>query len=153
MRTIGNFLWFVLGGVFMGLCWWLIGIFALLTIVGIPWAKACFVIGKFSFFPFGKEPISRKSLLNKEDIGTGPFGLVGNIVWFVFAGIWLAIGHVMSAVACFISIIGIPFGIQHLKLAAISLAPIGLTIVDKEVASTIRQQEAQRFVHKMQEHD
>jgi len=151
MRAIGNFLWFILGGVFMGLAWWFFGVIALLTIVGIPWAKACFVIGQFTFFPFGKESISRKALHQKEDIGTGTWGLIGNILWFVFAGIWLAIGHIMSAIACFVTIIGIPFAIQHLKLAVISLAPIGQTIVDKEVAAVIRQKEAEAFVDKMQE--
>lgn len=150
MRAIGNFLWFILGGIFMGLCWWIIGAFAFVTIVGIPWAKACFVIGQFTFFPFGKEAISRKSLHQKEDIGTGTWGLIGNILWFVFAGFWLAIGHIMSAVACAITIIGIPFAIQHLKLAVISLAPIGQTIVDKEVAAVMRQKEAEAFVDKAQ---
>lgn len=150
MRAIGNFLWFIFGGVFMGLAWWFFGIIALLTIVGIPWAKACFVIGQFTFFPFGKESISRKSLHQKEDIGTGTWGLIGNVLWFVFAGIWLAIGHIMSAIACFVTIIGIPFAIQHLKLAVISLAPIGQTIVDKEVAAVLRQKEAEAFVDKMQ---
>jgi uncharacterized membrane protein YccF (DUF307 family) len=138
MRAILNFLWFVLGGVFMGLGWWLAGAVAFLTIVGIPWGKACFVIGQFTFFPFGREAVSRKELNNRDDIGTGSLGLVGNILWFVFAGVWLAIGHVLSAIACFITIIGIPFGVQHLKLAGIALAPIGKTIVTKEVAAVAK---------------
>lgn len=138
MRAIGNFLWFILGGVFMGLSWWLLGALAYITIVGIPWGKACFVIGQFTFFPFGKEAIKRNELSNKDDVGTGGFGLIGNIIWFIFAGAWLAIGHVVSAIVCFLTIIGIPFGIQHLKLAGIALAPIGKTIVDKEVAVAAR---------------
>lgn len=113
----------------MGLAWWLIGLFALITIVGIPWAKACFVIGQFSFFPFGKEALSRTALTQKQDIGTGSFGLLGNIIWFIFAGFWLAVGHITSALICFITIIGIPFGIQHIKLAGIAIAPIGKTII------------------------
>ncbi|AEK63165.1 YccF domain-containing protein [Collimonas fungivorans] len=146
MRAILNFLWFVLGGVFMGLGWWLAGAVAFLTIVGIPWGKACFVIGQFTFLPFGREAVSRKELNNRDDIGTGGLGLVGNILWFVFAGIWLAIGHVLSAIACFITIIGIPFGVQHLKLAGIALAPIGKTIVTKEVAAAARKQNAEELV-------
>ncbi|OAI13608.1 hypothetical protein A1359_11735 [Methylomonas lenta] len=138
MRTIGNFFWFILGGVVMGLAWWLAGLIAFLTIVGIPWAKACFVIGQFSFFPFGKEAISRKELHQEDDIGTGLLGTIGNVIWFVFAGIWLAIGHIMSALACFVTIIGIPFGIQHLKLAVVALAPIGMTIVSSEAAVITR---------------
>jgi len=149
MRTIGNFLWFILGGVLMGLGWWLVGLLCFLTIVGIPWGKACFVIGQFSFFPFGKEAVSRRELSNQADIGTGAIGLVGNIVWFIFAGIWLAIGHVLSALACAITIIGIPFAIQHLKLAGIALAPIGKTIVTKEVAEAARRQNAEVSVSQL----
>ncbi|WP_047518644.1 YccF domain-containing protein, partial [Methylophilus sp. Q8] len=131
MRSIGNFLWFIFGGFFMGLAWWFFGILAFITIIGIPWGKACFVIGQFTFLPFGREAVSRNVLNQKDDIGTGVLGFVGNVIWFIFAGAWLAIGHLISALACFVTIIGIPFGIQHLKLAAISLAPIGKTIVSK----------------------
>ncbi|MCG9596155.1 YccF domain-containing protein [Vibrio sp. Isolate25] len=135
MRTIGNIIWFLLGGIVMGLMWWFFGLLAFISIVGIPWGRACFVMGNFSFFPFGQEAIARDELTNEMDIGTSPLGLVGNVIWFVFAGIWLAIGHIMSAVACFVTIIGIPFAIQHLKLAYISLAPIGKTVVPKEQAA------------------
>ena len=120
----------------MGLGWWLAGLLAFITIVGIPWAKACFVIGQFAFLPFGKVAISRKYLTKQDDIGTGFLGGLGNIIWFIFAGVWLAIGHLLSALLCFVTIIGIPFGIQHLKLAGVALAPIGKTIVDKEVAAS-----------------
>ncbi len=142
MRAIGNFLWFILGGVFMGLGWWLAGALAFVSIVGIPWGRACFVIGHFTFFPFGKEAIDREDLSGEKDLGTGGLGVVGNIVWFLLAGWWLAIGHVMSAIACFVTIIGIPFGIQHLKLAGIALAPIGKTIVNKELAEAARHNKA-----------
>jgi len=139
VRTILNFLWFVLGGVLMGLAWWLAGIVACITIIGIPWGKACFVMGQFSFFPFGKEAISRRELHQADDIGTGALGTIGNVLWFIFAGVWLAIGHVACAIANFVTIIGIPFGIQHLKLAGIALAPIGKTIVSNAVAEAARQ--------------
>jgi uncharacterized membrane protein YccF (DUF307 family) len=138
VRTILNFLWFILGGVLMGLAWWLAGIVAYITIIGIPWGKACFVMGEFSFFPFGKEAISRRELNQADDIGTGALGTLGNVIWFIFAGIWLALGHVACAIANFVTIIGIPFGIQHLKLAGIALAPIGKTVVTKEVAVAAR---------------
>ena len=138
MRTIGNIIWFLLGGVVMGLMWWFFGLLAFISIVGIPWGRACFVMGNFSFFPFGQEAIARDELTNEMDIGTSPLGLVGNVIWFVFAGIWLAIGHILSAVACVVTIIGIPFAIQHLKLAYISLAPIGKTVVPKEQAAMAR---------------
>jgi uncharacterized membrane protein YccF (DUF307 family) len=151
MGALGNFLWFIMGGVLMGLGWWLVGLLAFISIVGIPWGKACFVIGQFAFFPFGKEAVSRKDLTQQEDIGTGALGLVGNIIWFLLAGVWLAIGHVISAAACFVTIIGIPFGIQHLKLAAIALAPIGKTIVDKELAAAVRGEDAQTALSRHRE--
>lgn len=132
MRTIGNILWLIFGGLLMGLSWWFFGLLAFATIVGIPWGKGCFVIGQLAFLPFGREAVSRDVLNQKGDIGTGSFGALGNIFWFIFAGVWLAIGHLMSALACFISIIGIPFGVQHLKLAGITVAPIGKTIVLKK---------------------
>jgi uncharacterized membrane protein YccF (DUF307 family) len=146
MRTIGNILWFIFGGFLMGLGWWLAGLVCAITIVGIPWAKACFVIGQFAFLPFGKEAISRAELTGNEDIGTGTFGVLGNFLWFIFAGIWLAIGHLVTALGCFITIIGIPFGIQHLKLAGLALAPVGKTIVSKEVAESARLYSAQAEV-------
>ena len=129
MRTLGNILWLVFGGLWMALGWCLAGLLCALTIVGWPWAKACFVIGQFTFLPFGKEAINRKYVKGFADIGTGALGALGNVLWFVFAGVWLAIGHLMSALFCFVTIIGIPFGIQHLKLAGLTLAPIGKTIV------------------------
>lgn len=126
-----NVAWLILGGFIMGLGWWLVGLLALISIVGIPWAKACFVIGKFSFFPFGKTAVDREDVTHTQDLGTSIFGSIGNIIWFILAGWWLALGHVIAAVASFITIIGIPFGWQHLKLARIALLPIGKTIVDK----------------------
>lgn len=138
LRTLGNIIWFLCGGVFMGLAWWLVGLICFISIVGIPWGRACFVMGNFSFFPFGQEVVSRDELTKEMDIGTSPLGVIGNIIWFLLAGIWLAIGHIMSAVACFITIIGIPFALQHLKLAYISLAPIGKTVVPKEEAAMAR---------------
>lgn len=131
MSMIGNLIWFLLGGFAMGLGWWFAGLLAAISIVGLPWARACFVIGQFAFFPFGKEAVDRRALTGQTDVGTGTLGTLGNVIWFVVAGIWLAIGHVISALACFVTIIGIPFGVQHLKLAGISLMPIGKTIVDK----------------------
>lgn len=148
MGVIGNILWFILGGVFMGLGWWLVGLLAFVSIIGIPWGRACFVIGQFAFFPFGKEAVIREHLSRQGDIGTGSLGLVGNIIWFIVAGVWLAVGHVVSAAACFVTIIGIPFGIQHLKLAAIALAPIGKTIVDKKLAAAVRGETAQSELSK-----
>jgi uncharacterized membrane protein YccF (DUF307 family) len=143
MRTIGNIIWFVFGGFLMGLGWWLAALIMAVSIIGLPWARACFVFGSFCFFPFGREAIDRQELTGRGDLGTGALGLVGNVVWFVFAGVWLAIGHLTSAVASFLTIIGIPFGFQHLKLAGCALAPIGKTVVPAEVADEARRRNAQ----------
>ena len=86
MRAIGNFIWFLCGGVLMGIGWWFAGILMYMTVIGIPWGKSCFVIGKFSFFPFGKEAISRKELTQNDDIGTGTAGTLGNVIWFILGG-------------------------------------------------------------------
>ena len=131
MALIGNIIWFVLGGLVMGLAWWLAGILCYISIIGIPWGKACFVIGQFTFWPFGKQAVSRKQTSGNNDIGTGTLGLIGNVIWLIFMGIWLAIGHVVSGILCCLTIIGIPFGIQHFKLVPISLMPIGMTVTDK----------------------
>ena len=146
MRTIGNLIWFIFGGVMMGLAWCFFGLLAFISIVGIPWGRSCFVMAGFSFFPFGYEAIARDELTQFEDIGTGGLGMLGNIIWFIFAGFWLALGHVLSAIACFITIIGIPFALQHLKLAGISIAPVGKTVVTKEVAAAARNANAQAVV-------
>lgn len=129
LKFILNILWVVLGGLPMALGWWLVGLISAVSIVGLPWSRSCFVIGTFALWPFGFEAINRRDLSRRVDLGTGPLGLIGNIIWFLVAGWWLAIGHLTSALACFVTVIGIPFGIQHIKLALIAIAPIGMTIV------------------------
>lgn len=146
MSAIGNFLWFIFGGFFMGLGWWFAGLLAFISIVGIPWGRACIVMGNLAFLPFGKEAINREDLSTTKDIGTGLWGTVGNIVWFLCLGLWLALGHVIVALLSFVTIIGIPFGIQHLKLAGIALAPIGKTVVSKEVAAAAKKANAEATV-------
>ncbi|MDX3774950.1 YccF domain-containing protein [Chromatiaceae bacterium AAb-1] len=131
IRLLMNILWFIFGGLMMGLAWWLVGLLCFISIVGIPFGRSCFVIGELAFWPFGQDAVNRRYINRQDDIGTGAFGTLGNIIWFLLAGIWLAIGHLCYAVASFISIIGIPFGIQHLKLAMLTLAPIGKTVVSK----------------------
>lgn len=129
LRLIGNLLWLVFGGLIMALGWWMAAIIMVVTIVGIPWARAAVVIGRFALWPFGYRVVERRELFGHRDIGSGPLGMLGNVIWFVFAGWWLAIAHLLAALACFVTIIGIPFGLQHLKLAQLSLFPIGKTIV------------------------
>ncbi len=129
LRLIFNIAWFILSGFVMGLAWWFVGLLCFISIIGIPFGRACFVIGELAFWPFGQEHISRDRLSGREDLGTGALGMIGNIIWFLLFGIWLAIGHLTHALACFVTIIGIPFGIQRLKLALLSLTPIGKTVV------------------------
>ena len=148
LSTIGNIFWFIFGGAVMGLGWWLTGLLCFLSIIGIPWGRACFVIGGFAFFPFGRDAVDREDLTRRGDLGTGTLGFLGNVIWFVVVGVWLAIGHLVSALACFVTIIGIPFGLQHLKLAVLTLAPVGKAIVDKEVAAAVRGEAAQDALNK-----
>ena len=149
LGLVGNIIWFVFGGFLLGLGWWFFGIVMYIFVFTIPWGKACFVIGQFCFLPFGKEVISRKKLTGKDDVGTGALGLIGNIVWVIFAGIWLCIAHVISAIFCFITIIGIPFGIQHLKIAGACFAPIGMRVVDKAVAKEAIKENAKKDFKKI----
>ena len=129
MRTLLNILWLVFGGLVSALMWWLAGALMAVSIIGLPWARACFVIGKFSLWPFGRDAVPRNLVTGQEDIGTGTLGLLGNIIWFAVAGVWLAIAHLTAALACFVSIIGIPFGLQYWKLTTLAIAPIGKTII------------------------
>jgi uncharacterized membrane protein YccF (DUF307 family) len=149
MIAIGNFLWFVFGGAIMGLAWMLVGVIAVLTVVGIPWARSCFVIGKFAFLPFGREAIDREELFGRGDIGTGVLGFIGNVVWFLLAGLWLAMGHVLVALCLVMTIIGIPFAIAHLKLAGLALWPVGRSIVRAEVAAAAHRANAEARVRRL----
>ena len=124
MRLLGNIIWFVFGGFLMGLAWWFASALSAITIIGIPWAIAGFRIGTFSFWPFGREIVERPS-----DAAGKTLSLLGNIIWIVFCGWWLALGHLVSALLCAITIIGIPFALQHIKLAGLALAPFGKEIV------------------------
>ncbi len=138
MRTLGNILWFLIGGLEMGLAWWLAGLVMYVSIVGIPFGRSCFEIGTFTFFPFGREAVRRDLVTGEGDVGTSPLGTVGNVLWFVLCGWWLALGHLVTAAALIVTIIGIPFGIQHVKIAGLTLSPIGKTVVREEVAQAAR---------------
>lgn len=140
MRTLGNLLWLLFGGVYMGLGWWLAGFLMYVSIVGIPFGRSCFEIGTFTFLPFGREAVRRDVLTGEEDLGTSPFGTLGNVVWFLLCGWWLALGHLATALLLFVTIIGIPFGIQHVKLAGLTYSPIGKTVVRTDVAEVARAQ-------------
>ncbi len=142
MSLILNLIWLVLGGFWMGLAWLIAGVLCFVTIIGIPWGRACLTLARFSFWPFGQEAIRRDALTGREDFGTSFLGILGNLLWVIFAGIWLAIGHVTAAIANALTIIGIPFAFQHLKLAGYSLWPIGTAVVPRELADAARRRNA-----------
>src|SRR5262245_12440258 len=120
MILILNILWFIFGGFLSGLGWLFATVLMAVTIVGLPWLRSCFSLALFAFWPFGRDVISRRDLTGKDDLGTGTLGLLGNITWLVLCGWWLAAWHIVAAVALGLTIIGIPFAVQHLKLAAAS---------------------------------
>ncbi len=132
MIFILNLLWFVLGGWIAGLAWILAGVIMAFTIIGLPWARSCFMLARYSFWPFGYEIISRDQLHGQDDIGTGTLGTIGNVIWFVLGGWWLALMHISAAVALAVTIIGIPFAWAHVKLAIASLFPVGKTVVSTD---------------------
>ena len=126
IRLILNLLWFVLGGWLSGLLWLLGGAILALTVVGLPWTFAAWRIASYSFWPFGREIVWQEA-----HPVAGCMGVVLNVIWFVFAGWYIALSHLMIAVAEFVSIIGIPFALKDLELAKLALAPVGRTICDK----------------------
>ena len=127
IRFLLNLLWLFFGGWVSGLAWLLGGAILALTIVGLPWTFAAWRIASYSFWPFGREVVWQDNL----NPATGCVGLVLNVVWFIFAGWYIALAHLLIAVAEFISIIGIPFALKDLELAKMALAPVGRTIRDK----------------------
>ena len=130
MALLLNILWFILGGWLSGLLWLFGGLVLAVTIVGLPYTAAAWRIAGFAAWPFGREIVSREDL-GQSDLGTGPLGLVLNILWFVLAGWYLALSHLLIAAAEAVTIIGIPFAFKDLQLAMFALAPIGRTVVDK----------------------
>ncbi|HEX6145097.1 MAG TPA: YccF domain-containing protein [Geminicoccaceae bacterium] len=133
-----NIVWILTGGVWMAVAWLLAAVIMAITIIGLPWARAAWNIAIYTFLPFGRTVVPREEIHGGEDLGTGPLGIIGNLIWLVLAGWWLALGHVVTAVGLAITIIGIPFAWAHLKLALLSLWPIGKTVVDAEELDLLR---------------
>jgi uncharacterized membrane protein YccF (DUF307 family) len=131
IRLLLNILWFIFGGFISGCLWLLGGALLAITIVGLPYTGAAWRIAGFAFWPFGKEIVPRDLVTGREDLGTGPLGCVLNVIWFVLGGWYIALAHLIAAVAEAVTIIGIPFAIKDLQLAVVALAPIGRTVVDR----------------------
>ena len=132
-----NLLWIVFGGLWMAAGWLLAAVIMAITIIGLPWARAAFNIASYALLPFGRTAVSREELSGREDLGTGPLGVLGNLVWLLLAGWWLALGHIVTAIGLAVTIIGIPFAWAHLKLVPISLWPIGRAIIDSGEAARL----------------
>jgi uncharacterized membrane protein YccF (DUF307 family) len=124
-----NILWILIGGAWMAFGWLVAAAIMAVTIIGLPWARAAFNIAVYTLLPFGSRAVRRDELTGRGDLGTGLLGLIGNLIWFILAGWWLAIGHLITAILLAVTIIGIPFAWAHLKLAGIALWPIGKAIV------------------------
>ncbi|MBI0382777.1 YccF domain-containing protein [Streptomyces albiflaviniger] len=121
MRTLLNLIWLVLSGVWMAILYLLAGVLLFVTIIGIPFAIASWRIAGFALWPFGRTAVPRRD--------AGAPSCVGNVLWLVLAGWWLALGHLLTGVALCVTIIGIPLGLANFKLIPISLAPLGHEIV------------------------
>jgi uncharacterized membrane protein YccF (DUF307 family) len=128
MNLILNILWLVLGGVWLALGWLLAALIFAITIIGLPWARAALTIAGLSLLPFGQGSVNRIAVTGQRDLGTGPLGVIGNLIWLLVAGWWLALGHLISAVLMALTIIGLPFAWAHLKLARLALWPVGQTL-------------------------
>ena len=122
MRLILNVIWLILAGFWMAVGYAVAGLICCILIITIPWGIASFRIANYALWPFGRE------VVEKPGAGTG--SLLGNVIWIIVAGIWLAIGHVVTGIALCVTIIGIPLGLANFKLVKVSLVPLGKEIVD-----------------------
>jgi uncharacterized membrane protein YccF (DUF307 family) len=129
LSVLLNLLWIVFGGLWMAAAWMIAAVVMAITIIGLPWTRAAFNIAVYTLLPFGQKAVSRAEYYGQHDIGTGPLGVLGNVLWLVLAGWWLALAHLITAIMLAITIIGIPFAWAHVKLAGLALWPIGKVIV------------------------
>ena len=121
MRTLLNIIWIVFAGFWLFLGYVLAGVLLCIPIITIPWAIASVRTAGYVIWPFGR------TIVSKPTAGVGSF--LGNVVWVIFAGWWLALGHLASGIALCITIIGIPMAIADFKMIPISLMPLGKDIV------------------------
>ena len=129
MRTLLNVIWVVFAGFWLWLGYLLAGIVACIFIITIPAGVACFRIAGYVLWPFGKRVVDQP--------GAGAGSALMNIVWFLVAGLWLAIGHVTTAAAQAITIVGIPLAIANLKMIPITCFPFGKAVIDDPTASIL----------------
>jgi len=130
VRTLLNIIWLLLCGIWLALGYALAGIICCILIVTIPFGLASFRIADFSLWPFGRQ------LVKRSDAGVA--SIIGNIIWIIFAGWWLALAHIVTAVALAVTIIGIPLAVANLKLIPVSLVPLGRVIVPADAVQDQR---------------
>jgi uncharacterized membrane protein YccF (DUF307 family) len=128
MRVILNVVWLVLCGFWLAILYALAGLVAFVLIITIPFGVAAFRISNYVLWPFGR------TIAPKESAGVG--SMIGNVIWIVLFGWWLAVGHLVTGIALCVTIIGIPLGLANFKLIPISLLPLGVRIVPSDQAST-----------------
>jgi uncharacterized membrane protein YccF (DUF307 family) len=138
LRLVLNIIWILTGGLWMAAAWLLAALIMAVSIVGLPWARAALNIALYTLLPFGHRIVPRDTYTGRSDLGTGPLGFVGNLLWLVLAGWWLALGHLIAAVALAITLIGLPFAWAHFKLAELALWPVGKIIVPIEDGPSYR---------------
>lgn len=138
LNLLLNILWILTGGLWMAAGWLIAAVVMAITVVGLPWARSAWNIALYTLLPFGHTVLPRDQVTGEEDLGTSPLGVIGNLIWLLLAGWWLALGHVITGLGLVITIIGIPFGWAHFKLALLSLWPIGRTVVATEEARLLR---------------
>jgi uncharacterized membrane protein YccF (DUF307 family) len=122
VRTIGNVIWFILGGIWTALGWLLVAAVLAITVIGIPFARQCLKLAHLTLWPFGRTTV--------HDPAAKVPSPIGNVFWVILAGWWLALGYVVAGALCCLTIIGIPFGLQSFKLAGLSFAPFGRRLVE-----------------------
>jgi uncharacterized membrane protein YccF (DUF307 family) len=121
MRTLLNVIWLVLAGFWMAIAYVIAGFICCVLIITIPFGIASFRIANFALWPFGR------TLIRRADAGAA--STIGNVIWLIFAGWWLALGHVFTGIALCVTLIGIPLGLANFKLIPVSLMPLGREIV------------------------
>lgn len=126
MRLLLNLIWLVFGGLWLALGYAIVALVMFILIITIPFGIAAARMALFCLWPFGR------TLVRRPDAGAG--SLIGNIIWFLLAGWWLALGHLITAVLMCLTIIGIPLGLANFKLIPVSLTPFGRDIVDIDQA-------------------
>ena len=122
MKFLGNIVWLVFGGIIIAIEYFIGSLILMVTIIGIPFGLQTLKMGSLAIWPFG-----RRSQVRER--ASGCLYILMNILWLLFGGIWIAITHAFFGVLLCITIIGIPFGMQHFKLTEIAINPFGRDIV------------------------